>query len=252
MASVGTLAAGLAHEVGNPLGALVGYLDVVKGRLASGGEIRPLIASALEEAGRIDRIVRSVLDFADPSSERAAVAGGDRGAESVVSLSDAVERTVALLEGRGAMVGVKVITSVEPGAYPVRARAQHLEQILMNLLMNAVRAAKEGEQTPEVRLQLYPEAPGRGIDESRAVLEVIDNGPGIHPNDLDRIFDPFFTTRPPGDGTGLGLAITRRIVRELGGKIEALRPDARGARIRLSFPMADGDAVVDAGGAQDE
>lgn len=238
MASVGTLAAGLAHEVGNPLGALIGYLDVAEGRAGSGGEVRPVLRSAKEEADRIHRIVRSVLAFADPEREKVRTADGRLAGAEGVSLRETAERTLALLEGRGALAGVAVRTELPSDLPPVPAQAQHLEQVVMNLVMNSLQAARGAGPTPEIHLRVrtVPGAPGSASE--RLLLEVQDNGPGIAAEDLDRIFDPFFTTRPPGEGTGLGLAITRRIVVELGGTIEAIHREGGGALFRVILPAA--------------
>jgi len=265
MASVGTLAAGLAHEVGNPLGALVGYLDVARTRVtsrsASGAEVLPLVESALEEAGRIDRIVRSVLDFAEPAGGNRRVAGGFQGEGASVSIESVIERTLSLLEGRGALAGVEVRVVPSQGVHPVGARSQHLEQILMNLLMNAVWAAKEGEQPPQVWIRVAPAGDGEsgangkgsehgvGGQKREVAVDIADSGPGISPENLERIFDPFFTTRSPGEGTGLGLAITRRIVRELGGRIEAFPQEGGGSLFRVWLPVVDAKGATQMGGA---
>jgi C4-dicarboxylate-specific signal transduction histidine kinase len=264
MASVGTLASGVAHEVGNPLGALMGCLDVLKRRAESGGDLVGPIDSAAEEARRIDRIVRSILDFARPS---------DRGEGiTAISIPDVLDRSLALLDGRGALSGVSVERIVQPGPHLVRARAQHVEQVLLNLLMNALWAVK-GRREPQIRVRIGAEpAAGRAMRARRAddppgvdythrrriplllgqgtareamepafgardiVVRVEDNGPGIPRDLLPRVFDPFFTTKPPGEGTGLGLTITARIVQELGGTVHADNREQGGARFTVRLP----------------
>jgi signal transduction histidine kinase len=114
----------------------------------------------------------------------------------------------------------------------------------MNLLMNAVRAAKEGKGPPEVSIQVARAENGKGGEQREVTLDVADSGPGISPENLERIFDPFFTTRAPGEGTGLGLAITRRIVRELGGRIEAFPREGGGSLLRVWIPVVDGRGEV--------
>ncbi len=266
MASVGTLASGVAHELGNPLGALMGCLDVIKRRSESGGDLAEPIDSAAEEARRIDRIVRSILEFARPSEL------GDGISE--VSLPEVLDRSLGLLQGRGVLNGVSVERIVEPGAHRVRARAQHIEQILLNLLMNALWAVKKGPD-PQIRVRVTAEpALGRsggtrraddppGVDYTHrrriplllgrgtareamevawgardVVLRVEDNGPGVPPDRLPRVFDPFFTTKEPGEGTGLGLTITARIVQELGGIVDAENRAEGGARFTVRLPEA--------------
>jgi hypothetical protein len=274
MVSVGTLAAGLAHEVGNPLGALIGYLDVARRRAAAGGDIEIPLTAAVEEARRIDRIVRSVMEFARPdgSHEDGAGTGAHRPAVSVVQ---AVDRALTLMEGRGALEGVEVHRSIGEGSHLVNGLQQHLEQILLNLLTNAVLAlsgrpapqitvrvstepaeierirARRADDPPEldythrrrIPLLLSDRKAIPGEDRERdVVLEVLDNGPGIPPDRISRLFDPFYTTRAPGEGAGLGLAITARIVQELGGVIRAENRKEGGARFVVRLPEADDDA----------
>lgn len=266
MASVGALASGVAHEVGNPLGALMGCLDVLKRRVETGGDLDSPLDTAVEEADRIDRIVRSILDFARPSEQ------GER--REFVAVPDVLRRSLDLLEGRGAATGITIVPVVDDGSHRVRARAQHLEQILLNLLMNAIWAVRDRPQ-PEIRVVVTTErAQERGIESRRAddppgvnyshrrripllmgsgsaraamqpadgarevVVRVEDNGPGVPPDRLPNVFDPFFTTKPPGEGSGLGLTITARIVQELGGTVDAENQEHGGARFTVRIPEA--------------
>jgi C4-dicarboxylate-specific signal transduction histidine kinase len=267
MASIGTLAAGLAHEVGNPLGALMGYLDVARNRIRAGGDPGETLESATDEARRIDRIVRSVLDFATP--------GRESEGPPTVSLVRVTDRALELLKTRGALSGVTVTTRAEPGSHMVNAHPQYLEQVLVNLLMNALWAVRESA-SPEILIDLRsgpairdlpvkrrreddpPEvdyshrrripllfsegtarrAMGGGESARDVILVVSDNGPGIPAASLPFIFDPFYTTKEPGKGTGVGLAITTRIVQELGGKIDAGNRPEGGARFTVRLPEA--------------
>ena len=266
LASVGTLASGVAHEVGNPLGALMQYLDVARGRVDTGGDIESPLVSALAEARRIDRIVRSILDFARPS--------GELDAHETVSLSQALDRALDLLEGRGALDGISIQREIAPGSHRVHGRAQHLEQILLNLLVNAAWAVKDRDG-PEILVHLSTELAresqvgGRrtgdppGVDYSHrrriplligqgsarsamerterdreVIIRIEDNGPGMPPDRLANLFDPFYTTRAPGEGSGLGLTVTARIVQELGGTVDAQSREAGGARFTVRLPEA--------------
>lgn len=270
MASVGTLAAGVAHEVGNPLGALMASLDLARKRSQRGDDPAEAIDAARDEAGRIDRIVRSILEFARP--------GAGESEPTEVALSGVLERIVTLLEGRGALEGVELEWEVAPDTPAIRARPQHLEQVLLNLVMNALKAVEGG---PEGRIRVHAEratgrrpafparraedppgldyrhrrrvpallegAPAVEPDAPWALIRVEDNGPGIPDEHLSRIFDPFFTTRDPGRGTGMGLALTARIVQELGGTIDAGNRDDGGARFLLRFPGALDTETVEEG-----
>jgi len=270
MASVGTLAAGLAHEVGNPLGALMAYLDLARRRIRGGGDFDAAVESAVEEARRIDRIIRSILNFSRPATE------GDE--IRSVPFSEVIDRSVQLLDGRGVLDGVSLDRREEPGAHLVRARPQHLEQVLVNLLMNALWAIREGDRReivislrsgravrnvpvkrrrdndpPEVDYShrrriplLLSEGTARramamGDVATDVIVEVSDSGPGIPDRVLPYIFDPFYTTKEPGEGTGVGLAITTRIVQELGGTVEAANRPEGGARFTVRFPEVPED-----------
>jgi two-component system, NtrC family, sensor kinase len=283
MASVGTLAGGIAHEVGNPLGALRASLDVARRRADSGGDVGEALEAAREEAVRIDAIVRSILEFVR----------ADEGARewTRVRVADEARGAVALLERRGALEGLRVRVREKGGDVPpVLARAQLLEQVLVNLVMNAAQASGTGggaggnRDAPEIEIVIRGDTPAgapfprrragdppgadyshrrrlarlregapatgifrRGAD---AVVEIMDRGPGIDQENLLRVFDPFFTTRAPGEGTGMGLAITARIVHELGGEIEAENRPRGGALVRIRLPGAPAARSAKAGAAR--
>lgn len=272
LASVGTLAAGLAHEVGNPLGAVIGYLDVAKRRSGTGGDVVEPVEAALEEARRIDRIIRSLLHFARPRGE----------GEGAVQAAEVVDRVRKLLEAQGRFEGIRVEWEI-PDDLPTLVLDPHqLEQVLVNLLLNAVDALEEEEPESRwirvaARVEAWspPDLPSRrrndppgtnyahrrrlGLSDSTAglrgrihqadrvvVLTVEDSGPGIPRAFLTSLFDPFFTTKPPGKGTGLGLAICARLVEEMGGEIEAVNGEEVGAIFTLRLPV-ENDAPVPSG-----
>lgn len=265
MASVGTLAAGLAHEVGNPLGALVASLDAARMRIARGDDPAEALEGAREEAGRIDRIVRGILEFARPGAEGTEV--------TAIDLEALLERVASLLEGRGALAGTTLEWAVAPGTPRVAGRPQHLEQVLVNLVINAVKSmegragrkvtvsAESGPgRPPRLRPRRAEDPPGIDYSHRRRIpalvygepldpavrpgvlVRVEDTGPGIPEEDLAHLFDPFFTTRRPGEGTGMGLAITTRIVHEMGGVIRAENREEGGARFILRLPAVEAGA----------
>jgi len=266
LASVGTLAAGIAHEVGNPLGAIMAFVDVARARAERAGGDADLLASIRDEAGRIDRIVRGLLDYARPrESEAVPVAPGD-----------VLARVRELLENQGKLDGVTHSWDFGDDVPRVVMEPHRLEQVLVNLLLNALDAlgaqhdarievslgTEEGEvlglpirragDPPGInymhRRRVSRDEAVAGVDplftaRRVVVIRVADNGPGLPEEDLETIFDPFFTTKEPGSGTGLGLSICARLVEGMGGRIEAGNLEAGGAVFTIRLPARIPDAV---------
>ena len=220
LATVGRLAAGVAHEVGNPLGAIAGYAEVARDRLRRGAtqEADDFLARIGEETRRIDAIVRDLLDFARPAEPLLAP----------VPVAAAVDAAVRLARPQPRFRAVEVALDLPGTLPPVLADARRLEQVLLNLLLNAG-DAMDGSGSLDIRARQ-----GGGMVE----LSVADRGPGIAEVDLPRIFDPFFTTKPPGAGTGLGLSICHRLVESFGGTIEAAGREGGGAVLTLRLRSA--------------
>lgn len=266
LASVGTLAAGIAHEVGNPLGAVMGYVDVARRRVSEGGDAGEVLLAAAGEARRIDRIVQSLLDYARPDSSSGPVP---------VDPGELVIRVRSLLEAQGQLNGIDVTWTVAEDARAFLGNPHHLEQILVNLLLNAVDAL-EGQPSPRIVCRVSEELrEGRLLRSRREsdppeinyahrrrrplrppiqadipnafstretipaiVFRVEDNGPGLPVDSGDNIFDPFFTTRDPGKGTGLGLSICARLVQGMGGDIRGENGPDGGAAFSVSVPAS--------------
>ncbi len=218
LATIGRLAAGLAHEVGNPLGAVAGYVELARARLPP--DPHPDLVDALARistaAQRIDEIVRDLLDFARPSVPLLAP----------IDLAVAVDASIQLARVQPRFKHVEVELDACEGLPRVMADEHHLSQVLLNLLLNAGDAMGGAGQ---VRLV------ARTARDGCVVLAVEDSGPGILAADLPRVFDPFFTTKDPGEGTGLGLAISHRIMESFGGEIAARNGDGGGAVFELRF-----------------
>jgi two-component system NtrC family sensor kinase len=225
LAAVGQLAAGVMHEVNNPL-ATVGacaetlalQLPAALGDDAARARALDLCAIIDLEVQRAKRIVNSVLDFSRPSEE----------AMSAVPLRAVVDEALALLRHHARFKRVAAERAVDDSLPPVIGSAPQLVQVLVALLLNAA-DAMDGVGSVLVRT---------ARDGRDAVLEVTDRGHGIPPGDLARIFEPFYTTKPPGRGTGLGLAICFGLVRDHGGRIEVESTMGRGSTFRIRIPLA--------------
>jgi len=214
LATVGKLAAGVAHEVGNPLAGILGYLSLAQGKTQD-PQLRDFLARIEAEVQRIDQIVRGLLDLGRPA----------KGAATPVELAPLVENCVRLLGKSAELASVEVEISVEPGLM-ARADPGPLAQILINLLLNAAQA-----MGGRGRVQVL----GRR-DGDRVRLELSDSGPGIPAAVLPHIFEPFFTTRERGHGTGLGLAISLHLATTMGGSLTAGNRPEGGARFTLALP----------------
>ncbi|MDH3734666.1 MAG: ATP-binding protein [Gemmatimonadota bacterium] len=260
LAAVGRMAAGIAHEIGNPLGAVFGYLDVAQRRGTADEE---WIDAIRHETGRIDRVVRGLLDFARPTSR----------ATAVFDVNKVVRDTVELLQNQGRLSTVRVETDLElPGPH-VLGDPGHMEQILVNLLLNADDAIKEASAPGRIQIRSVtesftapiPREPAQragdpeGVDYShlrthrtspdslgrfepgdRVVrVDVTDNGVGIGEEELLNVFEPFFTTKEPGRGTGLGLAVSARLAEAMGGGMLAESRPSEGTRFALVLPRID-------------
>jgi signal transduction histidine kinase len=221
LATVGRLAAGVAHEVGNPLGAIGGYAALAHARLsASGGdaEVVDWLDRIAGETRRIDATVRELLDFARPAALRLAP----------VSVGASLDAAFRLARVQPRFREIEVALELPPDLPAARGDEGRLCQLFLNLLLNAGDAM--GGRGP-LRISARREA-------GAVVVEVEDGGPGIPEADLSRVFDPFFTTKPPGEGTGLGLSICHAIVDSLGGEIGAANRPGGGAVFTVRLPVA--------------
>jgi signal transduction histidine kinase len=221
LASVGRLAAGLAHEVGNPIAALLGLEDLLLEGGLEPSEQHDFLLRMRKETERINRILRDLLQFARPGEKQELTpARGD--------VAEAVADTAALIAPQKAMREVTLELAVPDGLPPVALGAEQLVQLVLNLLLNSVDALDGGGR---VRV-----AAERAADGVRLIVE--DNGPGVAATVRERLFEPFVTTKEIGKGTGLGLAVCRGLVEAVGGSISLDAEFQGGARFVVELPAA--------------
>ena len=222
LAAVGRLSAGVAHEVGNPLAAIRGLVDLMQTGDLDPEEEREFVARIQRETERIHDTIRDLLDFSrtEPSQ--------DGRIESSADLNEVVSDTVKLIDRQTRFRDIDLALSLDEGLPRVRGDHERLRQLLLNLLFNAADALG-GKGHIEVRARN-----GDGL----VRLTVQDDGPGIDEAILDQVFDPFVTTKPAGQGTGLGLAVCHTIVERLGGSIDAGNRKEGGAMFEVTLPAA--------------
>jgi len=269
LASIGRLAAGVAHEVGNPTGAILGYLDLLSKGGLSPEEERDVLQRAENEAERIQRIVRELLDFSRPAPRL----------EGEVEINTVIASALSLLSHQKKIwEQIQVVREFQEGLPKWRGDPHQLQQVMINIFLNAADAmasndpAQMGRErrlrvttkalplgevpefsgpTPQGRKEDSPGmdysllrspkngAPVPSLREVQSVVrvEVEDTGPGIPPEALSKIFDPFYSTKPPGEGTGLGLAICLRILESYGGRIFTQSEKGKGTLFTILLPI---------------
>lgn len=222
LAAVGRLSAGVAHEIGNPLAAIRGLLDLMEMGDLGAGEEQEFVARIQRETERIHHTIRDLLDFSRSGPSH------DERVESSADLGEVVSDTVKLIDRQTRFRDIDFALRVDEGLPRVRGDHERLRQLLLNLLFNAADALG-GKGKIEVSTEN-----GGGV----VKLTVEDDGPGVDEAILDHVFDPFVTTKAAGQGTGLGLAVCHTIVDRLGGSIEASNREDGGARFQVTLPAA--------------
>lgn len=221
LASVGRLAAGVAHEIGNPLAAILGLLELIQEGDLSEAEQTEFLARIQRETQRINGIIRDLLAFARSDE----VEQPGQSADPRRAIEDAVNLIRPQKGSRGVTIDVQVAAEVGR----VALAEPRLAQVLLNLLLNALDAL-DGEGTVQVHAE--------PLGDERVRLSVRDDGPGIDPAIMDRLFEPFATTKVVGKGTGLGLAVCHSLVESAGGTIRATNAPGGGALFELDLPRA--------------
>lgn len=266
LASIGRFAAGVAHEVGNPLGSILGYTSILGQGEVSPEESKDYLKRIEKEIDRISRIVRELLNFARPS----------RVEIREVEINQVIENTLSLLSYQKSFKNIETRMVLQPNLPGVKGDESQLSQVLINIILNAVDAMPTGGIL-EIDTEAY--VVGKGSeprDDSRPLyfrrrksdplqndyshlrgpnplsiqftkfisgdrlvkIRIMDTGIGIKKEDLEKIFDPFFTTKDPDKGTGLGLSVSLRIVEALGGEIKVGSQEGKGTTFEVYLPVA--------------
>jgi PAS domain S-box-containing protein len=224
LALAGQLASGLAHEIGTPLNVIAGTAEYLSSDLAADDPRRTDLEIISQETHRVADLVRRLLGLVRERGERPAA----------VDLHTLLEHTLRMLEYRFQQEKIIVTRQYAQQLPPVLAVRQHLEQVFLNLLVNAWHAMPDGGTITLTSRR-------RG---DCAIVTIIDTGCGIPQEHMGRLFEPFFTTKPPEQGTGLGLAVAHQLISTNGGRIEIASQVNRGTTVTITLPLAIGERDV--------
>jgi signal transduction histidine kinase len=223
IASLGTLSAGIAHEINNPLNNISLIIESMleDGEELGGSECMRLLQEAMDQADRARDIVRNLLEFTRASHPK----------PEDVNLEDLVDRTARLVRNELDLHHISFTSEVKHQLPTLRLEKGGLQQVLLNLFMNAIQAMEDGG---ELRVVLDR---SETLDEAK--IDVIDTGPGIPEEIKDQIFDPFFTTKKDGVGTGLGLSVSYSIIAKNGGRMAVTSTPGEGTCFSIILPLPD-------------
>ena len=218
LASVGRLAAGVAHEINNPLTGVLAFADLMRDKENMDAQDREDLALIIRETKRAREIVKGLLDFARETPQ----------VKTRVNINDLVRQTILLLGKRDALEDIQLVEALTEPLPQVLGDKNQLEQVLINLSLNACEAMPDGGT-----LML-----ATSCADGRIVIEVTDTGCGIEKEHLDKVLEPFFTTKPVGKGTGLGLSVSYGIVQQHGGTLEVESQEGKGTTFKVTLPVA--------------
>ena len=232
LASVGRLSAGIAHEIGNPIGIVMGYLELLRRPDITEDERDEYIQRTEDEIERINTIIRKLLEISRPSN-------ADR---TAVSVHYIIQDTAEVLRVQPLMSNIELSLDLAAEDDTVLADSNQLRQVFLNLIINAADAISDDEKINGGKLKISTALKKNGDHFSQATSDQLqimfaDNGPGIAEENLSNIFDPFFTTKDPGRGTGLGLSVSFMIVESLGGKMTGSSEPGEGTTMVISLPL---------------
>ena len=253
LASAGRLAAGIVHEIGNPLASVLGLLDLqllCRGRPEDRAECRDRSERVAGEIARLKRILQGLLDYARPAPLELAP----------VDVNEAVDTALGLVASQKEFDGIKWLKEFSPPCPRAVTDTHLLEQVLINLLLNAAQVTARGgairlgtEAGPARRWQGGDHRVGRVFptDDEVIVISIVDQGPGIPPGDLERIFEPFFSTKGGRHGSGLGLAICHSLIEALQGALAIKSEVGAGTTARVFLPAMAAPGAPELAGARD-
>ncbi len=227
LASLGRMAAGVAHELNSPLTGVVTFGHLMRDRFPEGSQDREDIEVIIEQANRCANIIRGLLGFARASSEE----------KELANLNDVIQSSLKIVRNKADFLNIRVELELAESLPRVPINAPQIQQVFLNMIVNAA-DAMEGRGVLTIR-SWDGEEDGRPC----VLVEFRDTGPGISPGDMEKLFEPFFTTKPVGRGTGLGLAVSHGLIKDHGGHIRVSSKPGEGASFVVSLPLEGGGTV---------
>jgi two-component system, NtrC family, sensor kinase len=219
MASLGQLAAGVAHEINNPLTGIIFYADLLMDTLAEDDPRRRKLSCMYEDAKRCGKIIKNLLTYSRQESQ----------SEEILHVNTLVEHSLDLIRDPKFFMGIRIVKELSEEMILIKGDRDQLGQVIVNLVLNAVDAMN---QKGTMTVRTYRDKPA-----GKAYIEVADTGRGIPEKDLPLVFDPFFTTKAPGKGTGLGLSTAYGIIKENKGRIWVKETSAKGTTFIVELPL---------------
>ena len=222
MTAIGQLISGIAHELNNPLTGILGFSEMLKDQPDLDDATRRDLGQIHQEADRVRRIIQNMQHFVHK----------ERPSRILANVNEAVIRTIALLEYQFRGRNIALVSHLDPRLPMTTLDVQQIEQVFLNILLNAAQAMQGTRQAGEITVTTGLEHP------DRIAISIRDNGPGIPPQYLSKVFEPFFTTKEVGEGTGLGLSLSYGIVKQHGGKIRVESEPGQGACFIIELPIS--------------
>jgi PAS domain S-box-containing protein len=234
MEAIGTLAAGVAHEINNPISGVMGYAEILKDRYQEQGRNDDIPNKIIKEAERIAEIVKNLLSFARGWQEESTPA----------HIKDIVSSTLNMIKGRIAKDGIKLSVDVPDNLPDIKARPHEIQQVFLNIISNAHYGLNQRFPKANQNKALGIESETIKLEDQNFVRTTFyDCGSGIPKNILNKICDPFFSTKPPGNGTGLGLSISHGIINNHGGKLLFESVEGEYTKVMVDLPVLDNESI---------
>jgi len=218
LSAVGLMAGGVAHELNNPLGVILGYIQLMISEISADDPKYKDLKTMEDALHRCKTIIQNLLSFSRQDKEE----------YTKINIADVIQSALTLIGHQMEVNNVKIIRNIQDNLYPVKGKTQQVEQVFINIMINAQDAMPEGGE-----LTITAENTDKQVK-----ITFKDTGRGVPPDILSRIFEPFVTTKPPGKGTGLGLSVSYGIIKEHGGDIKIQSKEGTGTAVTITLPAA--------------